>query len=221
MEQDRGNIIRFPIERRRPGLEKSSQAKLQEESAEGNPHTPLRKEQQDGGKQEISHEHLVSDIRKFITQEQWARREKRKEAYPEGIIRDELSSLQSVKAGQGEERSISPVWYPLRNAWDALTYDRYQSGSFHERLAGRCLSEYFQCTHEPVIRLSDTQVRILDALTEAVGIQHQRGQAEIEIPEKLRNYDQWISSEEYQGRLAKVVSEWEQRVKNIFLRRNK
>jgi hypothetical protein len=40
MEQERGKIIRFPIERTRQSLEKAGQAKPQEESVEGNPPAP-------------------------------------------------------------------------------------------------------------------------------------------------------------------------------------
>ena len=45
--------------------------------------------------------------------------------------------------------------------------------------------------HEPrpeIIKLDPQQVKILDALAEAADIPHQRGQAEIEIPEHIRDY---------------------------------
>jgi hypothetical protein len=79
---------------------------------------------------------------------------------------------------------------PLGFAWEALTYDRYEPGSFGEYLAGSRLHFEYQYSHEPAIKLSHPlQVRVIDALTEAVGIPHERGQTEIEIPEKLRYYD--------------------------------
>jgi hypothetical protein len=43
-------------------------------------------------------------------------------------------------------------------------------------------------------------------LTEAVGIPHKKGQAEIEIPEKLRSETKWLLSEEYQERLLKAAA---------------
>jgi len=48
------------------------------------------------------------------------------------------------------------------------------------------------------------QVRVLDALTEAAGVPHQRGKSEVEIPEKLRNYNQYLMSPEYQARLTEA-----------------
>ena len=43
-------------------------------------------------------------------------------------------------------------------------------------------------------------------LAEAVVIPHQKGQAEIEIPDKIKHYDEWIFSKEYRERVAKVKS---------------
>jgi hypothetical protein len=167
------------------------------------------------------HEHLVKNIRNFIHREQQARIRNGDEASLEGIVRNELDSLQEVKSDPEEEKIASQVWFPIRNAWDALTYDRYQPGSFYEVQAGWRLSDHFQSTHEPIIRLSNLQIRIIDALTEAVGIPHQRGQTDIEIPEKLRDYDKWKSSTEYKERLARVLTDWEQRVKARAAKRNK
>jgi hypothetical protein len=48
------------------------------------------------------------------------------------------------------------------------------------------------------------QVRVLDALVEAANVPHQRGQTEIEIPEKLRNYNRYLMSPEYQAKLAET-----------------
>jgi hypothetical protein len=196
------------------------QAMPHPESAADTPLAPLLREQQGGDKQGISHEQLVGNIRHFIQREQQVRKARRDEASPKEIIRNELVSLQSVKANPRGEEMASPVWFPLRNAWDALTYDRYQPGSFDEVFAGWCLSEHFQRTHEAIIRLSNLQVRILDALTDAVGIPHQKGRTEIEIPKKLRNYDNWQASEEYQERLGKVQLEWERWVKAQAAKRN-
>ena len=93
------------------------------------------------------------------------------------------------------------MFFTLRSAWDALAYDRYEIGSKEEGLAGSVLQAYSSATHEPTIKLSDLkQVRLIDALTEAAGIPHQRGQAEVEIPEKLRNYNKYVMSKEYQTR---------------------
>jgi hypothetical protein len=68
------------------------------------------------------------------------------------------------------------------------------------------MTMYYQKTQESRIKLSEPQVKMVDALTEATGIPRQRGQAEIEIPEKLRNYSQWFNSEERLARIAEARS---------------
>ena len=57
--------------------------------------------------------------------------------------------------------------------------------------------------HEPrpeIITLDPLQVKILDALAEAADVPHQRGQAEIEIPQYIKEYedrgfDAWVRAE--------------------------
>jgi hypothetical protein len=74
-------------------------------------------------------------------------------------------------------------------------------------MAGNTLYHHYLRTREPVIKLSHPiQIRIIGALTQAVGIPHQKGQAEIEIPEKLKHYLKWILSKEYQERWPKAYS---------------
>ena len=48
------------------------------------------------------------------------------------------------------------------------------------------------------------EVRGLDAFAEAAGVPPQRGQMEIAIPEKLRNYNRYLISPEYQARLTEA-----------------
>jgi hypothetical protein len=79
-------------------------------------------------------------------------------------------------------------YWQLRSAWDALAYEFYEPGSGSEYMAGVSLWDYHRRSQKLSIKLSHpSQVRIIDALTEAVGIPHKRGQAEIEIPEELRS----------------------------------
>jgi len=60
-------------------------------------------------------------------------------------------------------------------------------------LAGSLLQAYYGETKEPAIKLTNPkQVLLLDAMAEAAGIPHQRGQTEITIPEKLRNYNKYL-----------------------------
>ena len=84
-------------------------------------------------------------------------------------------------------------------AWDALAYDKYETGSREEGLAGSLLQSYYGETKEPTIKLTNPkQVLLLDAMAEAAGVPHQRGQTEITIPEKLRKYNQYLMSSEYE-----------------------
>jgi hypothetical protein len=67
------------------------------------------------------------------------------------------------------------------------------------------LQAYASATGEPKIKLTHpTEVRVLDAPTEAAGVPHQRGQTEIEIPEKLRNYNRYLMLPEYQAKFAEA-----------------
>jgi hypothetical protein len=102
-------------------------------------------------------------------------------------------------------KELSEHMFTVRSAWDALSYDRYEPGSREEGLAGSVLQAYYGATREPTIKLTHPmQVRVLDALTEAAGVSHQRGQTEIVIPEKVRNYNQYLMSPEYQARLTQA-----------------
>jgi hypothetical protein len=102
-------------------------------------------------------------------------------------------------------REMGEMLFTVRSAWDALSYDRYEPGSREEGLAGSVLQAYYGATREPTIKLTHPmQVRVLDALTEAAGVPHQRGKTEVEIPEKCRNYNRYLMSPEYQARLTEA-----------------
>ena len=152
-----------------------------------------------------SHEQLVNNLRNLIQEQQrlyaaYRLPEEREVLPPEAIVRKQLDWYADTP---NQEKGES--FFTLRSAWDALAYDRYEIGSKEEGLAGSVLQAYYAATHEPTIKLSDPrQVRLLDALTEAAGIPHQRGQADIEIPEKLRNYTTYQLSAEYQTRWAQA-----------------
>ena len=156
-----------------------------------------------------SHEQLVQSFRSLIKEHQ-----------------DTYAMLHSIGENPHEPVELSPEtavrgvldWYSgsankemgepmftVRSAWDALSYDRYEPGSREEGLAGSVLQAYYGATREPTIKLTHPmQVKVLDALTEAAGVPHQRGQTEIEIPEKLRNYNRYLMSPEYQARLTEA-----------------
>jgi hypothetical protein len=161
--------------------------------------TPSHTNQPEQRESRRSHEQLVQSFRKLIKQQAEAYAEFRspqeRDVLPaEAIVRNQLDWYSAPETG-GEEAFI------LRTAWDALAYDRYEVGSKEEHLAGVSLQMYYKATREPTIKLTDPgQVRALDALAEAVGIPHQRGQTDIEIPENARQYHKYRMSEEYRQR---------------------
>jgi hypothetical protein len=166
---------------------------------------PLSQELPGGSESERSHDQLVHAFRNLIQQNQRIyseiRSPKEREVWPpEAMIRKQLDWYSDTpNQEQGE------MFFTLRSAWDALAYDRYEIGSKEEGLAGSILQAYYAATHEPTIKLADPrQVRLLDALTEAAGIPHQRGQTEVPIPEKLRNYTKYQMSAEYQTQWAQA-----------------
>jgi hypothetical protein len=157
------------------------------------PHLP---EQEQG----LTHEQLVTSISGLIREQQnvyGALRSPRERAVlpPETVIRNVLEWYASSSMEQED------TFFTLQSAWDALAYDKYEPGSREEGLAGSLLQSYYGETKEPTIKLTNPkQVVLLDAMAEAAGIPHQRGQTEITIPEKLKNYNQYMMSPEYQQR---------------------
>jgi hypothetical protein len=168
----------------------SERAEPNSDRVAASPLVPRGREQQRW--EELPHEQLVQNIRSFITREQL---NKRFMGDPEGLIQAELSELSAFTMDKKKDERANQVWRPVAKAWDIVAYDQY-GGMFEQNLAAFFLSDYYQRTHESNIRLTETQTRILDALTEAVGIPHQRGQTEIVIPEKLRDYAAWRASPE-------------------------
>ena len=122
-----------------------------------------------------------------------------------------LSPEESIRVALFQQWDKAPLnspkeafFDPLYFAWDLLIYDRLKPGSLTERAAASDIA--YAYWKDPTIRLTDTQARMLEAMTEAVGIPHPRGSNDIPIPEKYRDFDRWTSSSEYQERLAKVAA---------------
>ena len=131
----------------------------------------------------------------------------RRENYPKAIpihtapmyiIHEKLSTLSGIVLGEHEDakrKTERDFWAPINKAWDALTYytydhdyDHYEVYSAVKHGAALYLDRYYERTGETTIKLSDPQIRIIDALTEACGIPHKRGQAEFEIPQEAIGY---------------------------------
>ena len=160
------------------------------------PYQPQLPDQEQG----LSHEQLVTSIKGLIREHQnvydtLRSPQEREVLPPETVIRNVLEWYASSSTEQDD------TFFTLQSAWDALAYDKYETGSREEGLAGSLLQSYYGETKEPTIKLTNPkQVLLLDAMAEAAGLPHQRGQTEITIPEKLKNYNQYLMSPEYQER---------------------
>jgi hypothetical protein len=135
-------------------------------------------------KEGLSHEQLVAGFRAYISHVQALDQEyqshlppqQRTILSPEAAIRRKLDwEASSPEPGKWEN------FEPLRNAWDVLNYERYQPGSDYEHLAGNSVYGLYQsrlsekAPNPEVIRLTDpVQVQMIDALTEAADIPHER-----------------------------------------------
>ncbi len=167
------------------------------------PQPPYLPDQEQG----LSHEQLVTSISGLIREHQQVydtlRSPREREVLPpETIIRNVLEWYSSSSMEQDD------TYFTLLSAWDALAYDKYETGSKEEGLAGSLLQAYYGATKEPSIKLTNPkQVLLLDAMAEAAGLPHQRGQTEITIPEKLRNYNKYLMSAEYEERLNKAKAQ--------------
>ena len=148
--------------------------------------------------QGLSHEQLVTSIKGLIREHQnvydtLRSPQERAVLPPETVIRNVLEWYASSSTEQDD------TFFTLKSAWDALAYDKYETGSREEGLAGSLLQSYYGETKEPSIKLTNPkQVLLFGAMAEAAGLPHQRGQTEITIPEKLRHYNQYLMSSEYE-----------------------
>lgn len=148
----------------------------------------------DGRPPHIPHDQLVTHFRRFIAQEQERRRTHGFDTSPEHIIHSKLDD-ETMRPEHTDPKTRSQAfdfWRPLGLAWDALAYNRYDPDSHEKHLATSRLSTAYEVSklspqREPVIRLTRYQAGILDALTEAAGIPHQKRQTAIAIPEKVKS----------------------------------
>jgi hypothetical protein len=152
-------------------------------------------EQHSRGWYDRPHGELVDAFRGYVAKQRRSYGRYADEVPPQNIIH---ATLWREQAGGDERRDF---FQPIACAFDAIAFERYEPGSGPEDQASSMLHFY----EEPAVTLSDPlQVRILDALAEAVGIPHERGQAAIPIPEKLlgRNYIKWLLSPEREQEIA-------------------
>jgi hypothetical protein len=121
---------------------------------------------------------------------------------PEAIIEARLERETAYTTFQDKKRR-GDFFRPIEQSWRLLTFDRRHESDQH-RMAWEASIEYEgrkrrREPHPEIIELTDPlQVRILDALAEAVGMPRRRGQTELEIPEHIRGYAQRLR--EYHAR---------------------
>jgi hypothetical protein len=115
---------------------------------------------------------------------------------PVNIIRRKLDYESGPAHTDPQTRSQAfDFWQPLISAWDALAYDRYNPNSPEKTIATTRLTSAYEETRfplrEPAIQLTRYQVGIIDALTEAAGIPHQKGLTAIAIPKDSAITEGW------------------------------
>jgi hypothetical protein len=157
---------------------------------------------------EASHEQLVGAFRGLIQQERQKIQASEFEgfSYPAGIVRYELYKQELDRFSDDPlHKQRGEFFRQIRNAWDAIAYEHYRQEEYglvdlyNEGAARGALVETYtraKARNEPrpeIIKLDPLQMKILDALAEAADIPHQRGQAEISMPEKFRYYDTEIA----------------------------
>jgi hypothetical protein len=126
-------------------------------------------------------------------------------SHPALIIGKALRSEAAIDIGKAfdkHDEQKSDFYQPISFAWNAIAFEhlryRYRGEEYINSLQGFFaadgLSHHYQRSlamgesRPDIINLDPQQVKILDALAEAADVPHQRGQAEIEIPENLRYY---------------------------------
>jgi hypothetical protein len=171
------------------------------EKGEGRPHQQLTSDnssnQHSRSWYDRPHDELVGAFREYLASQRKKYGRHADLFPPENIIH---ATLWREQAGGDQRREF---FQPLTYAWDAIAFECYEPGSSPENRAADLLHFY----EEPTVQLPDPlQVRILDALAEAAGIPHEKGQAVIPIPEKLlgRNYTNWLLSPERERAVAQA-----------------
>jgi hypothetical protein len=180
---------------------------LLNERERGSPRRPLTSEQTAQGEEQgwanRPHEDLVRAFRGLI----WKGRQeilqegRKTTAFTPAIminnaIRDQTSLHMSPDPS---DKQRAAFFRPIQDAWYAIAYEHFRweetgEPAIEQQFAEDDLSVRYQSAQvlrEPrpeIIKLDPQQVKILDALAEAADIPHQRGQSELEIPEKLRYY---------------------------------
>jgi hypothetical protein len=162
---------------------------------ESAPQPTAHSTEEESGWQGRSHPELVQALRDFIRPERkhwW--QNGRDHWLPEEVIWMELHLQRSGESWESEEAHARrrAFFIPLRNAWAALTYERYEPENKPvANSAGYQLERHCQTTGQSIVRLTHPlQVKVIDALTEVCGVPHAKGQTAIAIPEKPRHYTQ-------------------------------
>ena len=123
-----------------------------------------------------SHAELVDAIKAYTQQHPWLT--------PEDALHNRLENELFFNAKDPEKAAFCET---VLAAWDTLAFDRYKPFSHNEHKAGRFVQDYSAETGSPVIHLTDPlQVRMIDAMCEAVDLPRDKGSALIPIPDKLQ-----------------------------------
>jgi hypothetical protein len=152
---------------------------------------------------EAPHEQLVMAFRGLIQQERQKEANNYAPRPPAIIIGGALWEQVLYHASPDPlDKQRAAFYRQIHTAWEIIANEQYEVLGRGERSALYPVYEarlklsdtYIRAKerHEPrpeIIKLDPQQVKILDALAEAADVPHQRGQAEIEIPQYIREYE--------------------------------
>ncbi len=122
---------------------------------------------------------------------------------PETVIRNVLEWYADSSMEQED------TFFTLQSAWDALAYDKYETGSREEGLAGSLFTSVLwrdqRASHQ--IDQPQTGTPYLTQWPRPQAFLTNEDKTEITIPEKLRKYNQYLMSSEYEELWNKAKSQ--------------
>src|SRR5438270_9921116 len=155
--------------------------------------------------QDIPHEHLVATIRSLLAEdreqtmaENLKKGEDRKFLlHPFWRLHFHLSraEMNSPTIMEGDIAYLSPkgaFFRTLQTAWDAVSYDHYPESSREKQQVELGLRSHLATgwigdkPPFPIILEDDRHIVLLDAMAEAVGIPHLRGQRVVPLPPSIK-----------------------------------
>ncbi len=153
--------------------------------------------------QDIPHEQLVDTIKGLLDKKRKSYEKCGLDFDPISYIHEELDTQVRFRS-RGKDKE--GFFLELLFAWDALTFDHYEPGSHTGSLIGWGMLPYIGGERKKSVELEHPmQIKLLDALTEAVGVEHEQGRKTIPIPDHLLYFHKWTQTNEYRERFEETM----------------